>query len=141
MDFWILSSQNQLWEIQNFHHINSISCKITNILENSTNAQIRSRKSSQIVQMGNDNRMYTPDQLQQIYNGSIIKYKATNLNSNWSTKNGKKMKRGVKTSYGNYTYLKPQSSFGNNNRKSLASNGNSHQNTFHFSPKILDSLK
>jgi len=57
------------------------------------------------------------------------------------------MKRGVKTSYGNYTQLRPQSSFVNNkfklqkNRKSMITTGNLKQNTFYMNPKGIDSFK
>jgi hypothetical protein len=77
-----------------------------------------------------DTRVYTPDQLQQIYDESIIKYRSSNLNSSMSNKNNsKKPKRGVKTSYGNYTILQSQNPFLNNKfklhkaRKSLITNG------------------
>ena len=60
------------------------------------------RKKSQIVSIGSESRVYTPDQLNQMYDESIWKFKGINVNNSMLYKS-KKIKRGVKTSYGNYT--------------------------------------
>ena len=46
----------------------------------------KTRKGSQVLSIGSDTRVYTPDQLQQIYDESIIKYKNSNLNSSINSK-------------------------------------------------------
>ena len=96
-----------------------LSAVIFNTLEN----------NSQAFTNGTDSRVYTPDQMQKIYDESIWKLKNSyNLNNSMSNKN-KKVKRGVKTSYGNYTQYHVPMNFNNKfklhkGRKSLIANTN-----------------
>ncbi|CAI2383421.1 unnamed protein product [Moneuplotes crassus] len=112
-------------------------------LQNNVGKQ-QSGKNGQVLSIGSDTRVYTPDQLQQIYDESIIKYKSSGPNGNLANKHGKKSKRGVKTSYGNYTQLRPQSSFIPNNKIKLSkgrkSVTGSNKQSFYMSPKAIDSF-
>lgn len=108
---------------------------------------VRPRKNSQVMSIGSDTRVYTPDQLHQIYDESICKYKSSNLNSSMVTKNSKKSKRGAKTSYGNYAQVQAINPFVTNKfklqkaRKSLISAGNSKKSILGNSSNILETFK
>ncbi|CAI2381034.1 unnamed protein product [Moneuplotes crassus] len=114
--------------------------ELSPLKKQNTSEQIANKKSSQGVSIGSDSRVYTPDELQQMYDVSLVKYKPTNITPNVG-KNGKKVKRGVKTSYGNYTKLRSQTSFIANNklklRKGRKSVAGSNKQSFYMSPKTI----
>lgn len=83
----------------------------------------------------------------QMYDESISKYKYSNPHNGVSGKN-KKVKRGVKTSYGNYAQCQAPSPFMFNNkinihkaRKSLVANGNSKKTFYVNNSHVMDSFK
>ena len=85
--------------------------------------------NSQAFTNGTESRVYTPEQMQKIYDESTSKLKNSyNLNNSVTNKN-KKVKRGVKTSYGNYTQHHVPMNFNakfnmHKARKSLMTTGN-----------------
>lgn len=105
------------------------------------------RKNSQVISIGSDTRIYTPDQLNEIYEESVGRHNSSHVNNSILSKS-KKVKRGVKSSYGNYIQSKNPHQFNISNnlklskgRKSIVTTGASKKSFGAYrGSSILDSF-